>query len=65
MVRYHLNLVQHLLLLICSVPNHQSEWNLSLERSCLNLIDTPKIPLSTNHEPEALPNKADMKNEQY
>ena len=65
MVRYQVNLVQHLLLLICSAPNHQSEWNLSLERAPLNLIGTPEIPVSTNHKSEALPNKADMKIEQY
>ena len=65
MVRYQLKLVQHLLLLIYSAPNQQSEWNLTLERSPLNLNGTPEIPLSTNQKLEALPNKADMKNKQY
>ena len=65
MVRYKLNLVQRSLLLIFSAPNHQSEWGLSLERSPLNLNDTPEIPLSTNYKSEAHPNKGDMKNEQY
>ena len=59
-VRYQLNLVQ-LLLLICFAPNHQSEWDLSSERSPLNQNTTPEIPLSTNHKLVAFPNKADMK----
>lgn len=63
--RYQLNLVQLLLLWICSAPNHHSEWILSSESSALNLNTTPEIPLSTNHKSGALPNKADMKNEQY
>ena len=56
MVRYQLNLVQHLLLLIYSALNYRSEWDLSSESSALDLNTTPKIPLSTNHKSGAFPN---------
>ena len=62
-IRYQLNLVLLLLLLICSAPNHQSEWDLSSERSPLNQNTTPERRLSTNHKSETFFNKADMKNE--